>query len=372
MIDHVTHPQSVLYFQNGLGNPAASRMPCSVSTAFDDAPLPLHDLGDLIVHRSDCPGFKGLQVRLCNLPSRGRLTTMDSLEAYQFPFRVQGNKGAQLRVSALGRASRQSHPDDLLLIPPGVRVQVEWMKSVGRLAIFFLTPSFIGNIADQIGLPAPFLGRLPLSFSIDRRFGELCELLVDESEGNCLNGPVYFEALARALVVSMLGRMRDRELPTRMRPPNIPQRIRETIQRLEGDFSQRISITDLARIANLSVDYFACAFRKATGSTPHQYLLRVRLGRARAMMTQDTQRMSMAEIALTCGFADQTHFCRHFRRFFGMTPSAFLRESRCVRHSVRTPGTFSAALNDQQRHFSAETSETARNHSIRAALLPLT
>jgi hypothetical protein len=156
-----------MHVVTGLDNPAASRMPCSVSTAFDDAELPLHDLGDLIVHRSDCPGFKGLQVRLCNLPSRGRLTTMDSFEAYQFPFRVQGNKGAQLRVSALGRASRQSHADDLLLIPPGVRVQIEWMKSVGRLAIFFLTPSFIGNIADQIGLPAPFLGRLPLSFSMN-------------------------------------------------------------------------------------------------------------------------------------------------------------------------------------------------------------
>jgi transcriptional regulator GlxA family with amidase domain len=169
----------------------------------------------------------------------------------------------------------------------------------------------------------------------------------------------------------MLARMRDRELPTRMRPPNIPQRIRETIQRLEGDFSERISVSDLARIANLSVDYFACSFRKATGSTPHQYLLRVRLGRAREMMTQDTQRMSMAEIALTCGFADQTHFCRHFRRFFGMTLSAFLRESRCVRQRPHA-GTISAALNYQKRHFSAETSETARNHSIRTAVLPLT
>jgi AraC family transcriptional regulator len=345
----VIDPSNIWYGQNGLGHPANSRVPWSVSTTFDDAPLPLHDLGDLIVHQSDCPGFKGLQVRLCNLPSRGRLTTIDSLEAYQFAFRVQGNKGTQLRVSALGRASRQSYADDLLLIPPGVRAQVEWMKSVGRLAIFSLTPSFIGNIADQIDLPAPFLGRLPLSFSIDRRFGELCELLMDESEGNCLNGPVYFEALARALVGSMLGKMRDRELPRRMRP-HIPQRIRETIQRLEGDFAERISVTDLARIASLSVDYFARAFREATGSTPHQYLLRVRLRRARAMMTQDTQRMSMAEIALTCGFADQAHFCRHFRRFFGRTPSAFLHESRSVRQ--RPPaGTFSAALSGSTKAF---------------------
>lgn len=54
-------------------------------------------------------------------------------------------------------------------------------------------------------------------------------------------------------------------------------------------------------------------------------LLQVRLRRAREMMTRQAPPMSLGKIAVACGFADQTHFGRHFRRYFGMTPKLFLQ-----------------------------------------------
>jgi AraC family transcriptional regulator len=148
---------------------------------------------------------------------------------------------------------------------------------------------------------------------------------VEETEVSCPHGRSYFEALAHALVVSMLVRWHERRPPLKGNVPAVRWGIREAIGRLESDFSERISVSELARTAKLSVDYFGAAFRRATGTTPHQYLLRVRLNRARAMMTQKPRPRALAEIALACGFADQTHFCRHFRRFMGMTPTEFLQ-----------------------------------------------
>lgn len=297
-----------------------------VSPADEPGALPFLRLEDLSAQQSDFSEFSGLQVRLCNVPSRGRSAVIENADAYQFQFRPRGSKGTRLWITEFGKAGRLGGRGAFLLIPPKFRVQVDWINASGRVAIFCLTPGFIASVSDQAGLPASFLAnRSPLSFSTDRRFEELCELLVEETEVSCPHGRSYFEALAHALVVSMLVRWHERRPPLKGNVPAVRWGIREAIGRLESDFSERISVSELARTAKLSVDYFGAAFRRATGTTPHQYLLRVRLNRARAMMTQKPRPLPLAEIALACGFADQTHFCRHFRRYLGMTPTEFLQ-----------------------------------------------
>jgi AraC-like DNA-binding protein len=146
---------------------------------------------------------------------------------------------------------------------------------------------------------------------------------MEETEDNCPHCPIYFEALARALVVSVLCRVRNPQRPPAPPCPHIPVGIRRAIERLEDDFIENISVTDLADHARLSIDHFARIFRKVTGTTPHQYLLRVRLSHARKLM-QGAQAIGLDEVALNCGFCDQAHFGRHFRRYFGITPAAFL------------------------------------------------
>jgi len=70
---------------------------------------------------------------------------------------------------------------------------------------------------------------------------------------------------------------------------------------------------------------FNRCFLHATGHAPHDYLLWVRLNRARDLMSRSGQAVCLKEIAGRCGFYDQTHLSRHFRRIFGTTPAEFLR-----------------------------------------------
>jgi AraC family transcriptional regulator len=116
----------------------------------------------------------------------------------------------------------------------------------------------------------------PAALSIDQRLEILCWLLMVETEDHCPQGPIYFEALARALVVSLLRRVREAQDPASPYDLHVLSAIRFAIRRLENDFRKHISVTELADQAHLSVDHFVRTFRKVAGSTPHQGLSETR------------------------------------------------------------------------------------------------
>jgi len=79
----------------------------------------------------------------------------------------------------------------------------------------------------------------------------------------------------------------------------------------------------MARVAARSVCYFSRAFKVSFGETPHAYVMRRRVRRAQELMLNSDEPLS--HIALACGFADQAHLSRLFRREVGATPSAWRR-----------------------------------------------
>jgi len=104
-------------------------------------------------------------------------------------------------------------------------------------------------------------------------------------------------------------------------------RLERAMQFLEQRFAERVTMKEAARVASLSPDHFVELFRSAVGCTPHQYLVRCRLGHARQLIASDGQRRSLAEIALAAGFFDQAHLTRHFRRAFGQSPGHWRQQT---------------------------------------------
>jgi AraC-like DNA-binding protein len=288
---------------------------------------PYFKLGNLTSRKSDQSGCAGLYVRVCDLPACAHfISTERSENSYHFCYRPRPAKGdMRLTIPAFGIVGRRNSRDDLLLLPPGISIQTEWKSAAGSIATFYLKACFIKDIAERACLPAPYLEKSsPASFSIDQRLEVLCRLLMEETEDNRPHCPIYFDSLARALVVSVLCRVRNPLYPAATPNLHIPPGIRRAIERLEDHFIENVSVTDLADHAHLSVDHFSRIFRKVTGTTPHQYLLHVRLTHARKLM-QGAQAIGLDQVALNCGFCDQAHFGRHFRRYFGITPVAFLK-----------------------------------------------
>ena len=101
-------------------------------------------------------------------------------------------------------------------------------------------------------------------------------------------------------------------------PPRVLRRLREHI---DANIEQRISVEALAKLANLSVWYFVRAFKQSVGVTPHNYLIRRRVERTLELLSGTE--LSLSEIALAAGFADQGHCARRFRQHVGMSPREY-------------------------------------------------
>ncbi|MDB5848925.1 MAG: AraC family transcriptional regulator protein [Rhodoferax sp.] len=94
---------------------------------------------------------------------------------------------------------------------------------------------------------------------------------------------------------------------------------------LSGGLASGVSIAAIAKHCSLSRSHFIRAFRETTGCTPHRWLVLQRVERARELMLNSP--LSLAEIALVCGFADQSHFTRAFVQIVGLSPGKWRRGS---------------------------------------------
>ncbi|MBE9607002.1 helix-turn-helix transcriptional regulator [Acetobacteraceae bacterium H6797] len=101
-------------------------------------------------------------------------------------------------------------------------------------------------------------------------------------------------------------------------------RLAKVLNYIEDNLAGDMGVPLLAQQTGLSTGYFARAFRKSLGVPPHAYVFAQRVARAREMMLSSSE--SLTVIALECGFCDQAHLTKHFRRALGITPAAWLRE----------------------------------------------
>jgi transcriptional regulator GlxA family with amidase domain len=137
------------------------------------------------------------------------------------------------------------------------------------------------------------------------------------------------QSVAQELPGTIVGgpaELRLMRLQTQFRrglPPRVLQRVREYV---ETNLESNVSLQHLATVAGLSTSHFIRAFRQSEGTTPHRYLLCRRVRRALGLLSETE--MPLAEIAVASGFADQSHFCRQFRRFIGAPPSHYRWSAR--------------------------------------------
>jgi AraC-like DNA-binding protein len=101
-----------------------------------------------------------------------------------------------------------------------------------------------------------------------------------------------------------------------------PAAVRTVKEYLHGHLQQSVSVEELARITGLHRAYLIRSFRQAVGIPPYAYLVQLRVERAKRLLAGG---MAAAQVALACGFADQSHLCRYFKRVTGTTPLAYRR-----------------------------------------------
>jgi AraC family transcriptional regulator len=198
-------------------------------------------------------------------------------------------------------------------------------KSTDTGINFIFDPISIAQIAEHdLGFRQNHVELLSTPFVQDAQVSIIANLFQQEMQTGGMGGQLYAESLCNILIVHLL-RHYCAFSPVLEAPSNLSSsQLNQVISYVETHLSQNIPLSCLAQIARMSKYHFSRSFKKSTGITPHQYILRRRVERAKQLLQQSPA--SVLDVALACGFAHPGHLSRHFKRLVGMTPKKFQQQ----------------------------------------------
>jgi AraC family transcriptional regulator len=147
------------------------------------------------------------------------------------------------------------------------------------------------------------------------------KMLESELQGEGLGERLYIDSIRTQLAIHLLRRYADVEF----RQPKLGSfspRLRRTMTEfIDQKLSENITLEDLAGLAGLSSYHFSRKFKADLGMAPHAYVLSRRIDKAKSLL--NGSRLPLKLVAAECGFTDQSHLSRVFRKFLGVTPNNF-------------------------------------------------
>lgn len=210
----------------------------------------------------------------------------------------------------------------VLLQRPGELFQGTFSAERSRVggACVELSPSLVGGLEDQLETPGAldFGDPIPRD-GVGHAIEDLTRRLIEASRHPSVSLESDTLLLALAATIGSLG-------PTDVAAS--PRQSWKGVSRVRDMMTDTPHLdhrlSDLAAVAAMNGRYLISAFRREVGITPHQYLMRVRIHHAKHQLAAGA---AISEVALSLGFADQSHLTRVFRRHVRTTPARFQRLS---------------------------------------------
>ncbi|HTO31173.1 MAG TPA: AraC family transcriptional regulator [Pararhizobium sp.] len=219
-------------------------------------------------------------------------------------------RGAQ--KSASGRGPVEAGPGDVITVNPGEVHDGCPIDEAGRAwRMLYLDPALIGraslDISDGQSADFVFCDPVMTDAAMAHRLQSVYSAMLAPEGGETL----LAETELLDLVASLLGARASRA---------VPSSISRAKSLIDDDPTSDVTLTDLAEASGLSRFQMLRGFTRATGMTPHAYLIQCRIGIVRRMIARG---IPLAEASTAGGFADQSHMTRHFVRAHGVTPGAY-------------------------------------------------
>lgn len=158
----------------------------------------------------------------------------------------------------------------------------------------------------------------------DPVLGGLLAALFSSVDGEINKSALFVDQLSVAIIIHLAQHYGNQPAQSSSSRRMLSTRLQAELQaQVRSNLDGQLSIEEMARTCNLSTRAFLQAFRDTTGTTPHQWLTQERIEKAKDVMLESA--LPLKEIAILCGFADQSHFTRVFTRATGATPASWRR-----------------------------------------------
>jgi AraC family transcriptional regulator len=233
-----------------------------------------------------------------------------------------GARGEFLTDSGSGLCGTHSK-GSVAVIPSGLEHQAILDQPSEHLSLF-IDPAVINRAATDSSA-----GRFELIERYSHNDNVILNIglsLKDELYSEGLSGRLYADSLANLLAVHLL-----RHYSTPIKETNqfyggiSAAKLRRVTDYIADNYAQDLRIDELAGVANMSAFHFVREFKRTTGTTPHQYLIKFRVDKAKLLLANEE--LPLIEVGLRTGFSHQSHFTRLFRRETGITPQSYRNQS---------------------------------------------
>ena len=214
---------------------------------------------------------------------------------------------------------------EFVLHPANIPALYSW-STTDEAVIFILEPDFLTRLARETEVLYPEKIELkPILCDRDAHIEYIARCFLHEMQTEGLGGRLYSEALATQLGIHLLRNYSVLPIkPKQYRGGLSPSKLQVAINYIQANLEYKIGLDDLAKVTKISPYHFSRLFKQSTGLTPYQYVIQQRIELGKQLLGQEN--LSISEISLICGFANQSSFTSAFGKFVGVTPRIYRKQ----------------------------------------------
>ena len=261
----------------------------------------------LIYYRQDLPG---------------EIEVPQGLTHHLITFFLTDNQRQVTHLDGHGEYDGQMNQGEFYLCPAATSGFTSWATADETLHLF-IKPDLLRSVAIETECLNPNnIELLPVLKTYDPQIEQLTKLLFGEMQNNSFGGKLYLESLKQVLIIHLLRHYSVFKPVFRQHEEGLaPYKLRQTIDYIHAYLDRDLSLEVMAKQVGVSRSYFANRFKQAMGIPPHQYVIQQRIEKAKRLLKERS--LTIAELALECGFASQSHLNKAFRKYVGTTPKNY-------------------------------------------------
>ncbi len=212
-------------------------------------------------------------------------------------------------------------PGKFCLMPKGSESHWQLGQTQQFMHLYF-NDDYLKQLALKVFDIDPRMLQLPeLTFTNDAATEALFRHCMATSDWHSGHEHLAMEQVTNTILVSMLQNMGITKLMSPVKGGLAPKIAALVCDYMQANFHRQVYLVELAELAQLSEYHFCRMFKQSMAQTPQAYLLAIRIEQVKLRVSKG--QASMAEIALECGFANQSHMGRYFKKLVGISPRQY-------------------------------------------------